>query len=279
MQPTTTPSPRTSFRERFATLVTDIGKSCYDVERYRAFRQRPWKDALRYLAAFLGLVVVATFVTFAVVAVPVPGRIVEHLQTTLPDSITFTLAEGKLSVTGADVPLNVGTAEMPFRIDTSVEGTVSAGDVGEIDGIVIGHEAVFLVEDGATISAQPLTTLTDGSMTKSDVLTFLAENGTGAAIVAALLFAFFHALLLAVNAALLVVIGAWLSYAIGRMWRVGLSYRHWVAVGLHAVTLPILAEHLFWAMSWEVPFSFPFLYFMVMIAVLVDERQSPTANP
>lgn len=249
------------------------------MERYREFRMRPWQDAARYLRAFLYLLATVIFVAFIVFSARVPARLAEHLRGALPDGTTFAIADGKLSVTGAEGRLDLGMDGMPFVVDTSIEGTADVGDVGAIDGLVIGRDAVFLVEEGTVVNAQDYSTLEDGVITKDDILSFLRAYGLLIAASGALMSAFFHMLFLVLNVAWFVVFGAWISTAVGRMWRIEMTYRQWVAVGLHAATLPILADHLFWGFSLSVPLTFPFLYFMIMIAVLLDERQSPVGKP
>lgn len=249
------------------------------MERYREVRQRPWQESARYLAAALGLLAVAVFVAFSAYAAPVPGRFTEHVRAVMPDGVTLTVTNGKLSVAGHEGPLALGTADLPFVIDPSLEGAESVGEGAPAEGFVVGRDAIFLREEGKTTSVQDLRTFPDTVITKEQILASMDRYGFLFVAIAALTFTSLHLVFLFVNIAIFVLFASWVSAAVGMFWRVQLSYRQWVAVGLHAVTLPILADHLFWSVSARIPFAFPILFFMIVIAVLVDERQSPTGKP
>jgi len=57
-----------------------------------------------------------------------------------------------------------------------------------------------------------------------------------------------------------------------------LTYSQWLAVGLHAVTLPTLIDYVFGLFSLQVPFASTVVFLMFMLAVAMDERSRPTVS-
>lgn len=246
------------------------------MEWYRTIRTRPWQVSARYLLSFLVLLAFAV----ALVALPsvtgIPGAVRERISGSLPEHAEFTLEEGELSA-NFGMPVDIGVEGFPVVIDTSAE--VADGEDGpEVPegGFLIGRESVFYRQDGEVFEVFDLSGLPDGTLDRAQAEDLLDRYGAFIVAVALTSFVFAHFIFLAFNTAVFILLTALLAMYIGRLWKVRLYYDQWISVGLHAVTLPIIVDHFFWAFSSSIPLAFSFIYFMFVMSVVVDERARPT---
>src|SRR5690606_37220196 len=65
------------------------------------------------------------------------------------------------------------------------------------------------------------------------------------------------------------------AMGVGSIAKVKLSYGQWYAVGLHAITLPLIGTAVLMALRLHVPFAHLILYFLIIAAVMTDERNKP----
>lgn len=246
------------------------------MEWYRTVRTRPWQVSARYLFSFLVLLAFA----IALVALPsvtgIPGEVRERINASFPENAELTLKDGELSA-NFGMPVDIGVEGFPVVIDTSAE--VADGEDGpEVPegGFLIGRESVFYRQDSETVEVFDLSGFPDGTLDRVEAEDLLDRYGALIVVVALTSFVFAHLIFLALNTAVFILFTALLAMYIGRLWRVRLYYDQWISVGLHAVTLPVIIDHFFWAFSFRISFAFSFIYFMFMMSVIADERTRPT---
>jgi hypothetical protein len=51
-----------------------------------------------------------------------------------------------------------------------------------------------------------------------------------------------------------------------------MNYSQWLAVSLHAITLPTIIDFVFALLGWNVPLVFIVVFFMIICAVFIDEK-------
>lgn len=243
------------------------------MEWYRTIRTRPWQVSARYLFSFLVLLAFAIALVILPAVTRIPGAVRERISGSFPEHAEFTLKEGKLSA-NFGMPVDIGVEGFPVVIDTSAE--VADGDEVPEGGFLIGRESVFYRQDSEIVEAFDLSGFPDGTLDRAQAGDLLDRYGALIVAVALTSFVFAHLIFLALNTAVFILFTALLAMYIGRLWRVRLYYDQWISVGFHAVTLPVIIDHFFWAFSSRIPFAFSFIYFMFVMSVIADERTRPT---
>jgi len=255
-------------------LWRQIVWSSYDLEYYRWVRVRPWFEAFRYWLAFSLLLAAVFAVVFGPAAFSLPAQAVSFLEK-LPAGSYVAVKSGRIE-TDLPQPTKWGSGDAVVVVDTSLEGsewkeTVPAG------AMIIGRNAIFFDQNGGqrVLSA---TDLSDFSLSRETALDWWKKYGSGFGFAAVLVMfvAYFFALLIANG--LLALLGAVAVLTVGRLWRLRLGFGQWLAVGLHAVTLPALAGSLFGLIGLNAPAVRTVVFFMFMAAVAIDERSNPTST-
>jgi len=255
-------------------LWRQIVWSSYDLEFYRWVRVRPWFEAFRYLLAFSLLLAAAFAAVFGPAAFQVPERAVGFLEK-LPAGSYIAVKSGRIE-TDLPQPTKWGSGDAVVVIDTSLQGsewkeTMPAG------AMIVGRDAIFVDESGSkrVLSAADLT---DFSLSRETALDWWKKYGPGFGFAAILVLfvAYFFGLFIANG--LLALLGAVIALAVGGLWRLRLGFSQWLSVGLHAVTLPVLAGSLFGLLGLDASAVRMVIFFMFIAAVAIDERSNPTST-
>jgi hypothetical protein len=257
----------------FVTVV----RSCYDMEFYRAVRVRPWTRALSYLVLLqlaiggLGAALVAPTV------LRVKDEVAGAIDRRFPDGAELRVRSGKL-IANFPTPLEVGTDDLPVVIDPSHVGMSPPERFEDKEnGMLVGGDAVFAWQRGTQWRTYPLSEFPDGTLTKRQALDWIAAYATPILLAGIVLATGFYVIFVSIGGVLYVAIAALAAMLLGRLWKVRLPYGRWFAVGLHAVTLPILVNIASGAAGVDIPFAFTFITFMFFFAVVADERSNPVA--
>ncbi len=265
-----------SIVNRFGQFISDVGHSCYDMELYRRVRTRPLSVAVGYFAAF-GLLASLLTLTLVLPSLGLALRDVRaYVSGHLPSGSLVQLRSGELS-SNLSQPYNFGSDKTPFVLDTTITGLAFPESVKFDTGVLLGRDAMFFKRSASELRTYTYKGMQDFSLTREDASGWLDRYG--AAAVAGLAAAFFVLYLLAmlVSTAFFIVLAAVVSLLIGLLWKVRLTYAQWLAVGFHAVTLPIILDAVFSAIGLNIPFVFTFVFYMFTVAVIADERSHPVA--
>ena len=254
----------------------EIARSCFDMEFYRAVRERPWKMALRYVAILQATLVLVAVLFLAPHIPDSRTRFSAFLDARLPADARIAIEKGRL-VTNLPPRFDLGAQDAPVIVDASVEGT-HVPDALSVDGILIGRDAIFLGKENGSEQALPLADFHDVTLTKSAALAWVGQ-WTGWTLVAGLsAFAVLWYVGLMLGSILYALLGALVAMLFGKLFRAPLRFSQWAAVSFHAVTLPIFVNAIFDAAGLSVPLIFTFLFCMFIAAVIADERSRPTTQ-
>jgi len=260
----------------FGRFLRIVGRSCYDMELYRTVRVRPWPQALRYFVVFNVLVVVLTLFDLAPTTFIALGHVKKYIAEKIPAGATLSVRSGILE-TNLPMPYDLGDAKTPLVIDTTVIGLDAWPDIAGDQGIVFGRDAVYIKKSADNRQVMAMKEIPDVSASKDLVLGWLDRNGVWLAAGAVIAFTLIYFLVSLASGIFFVILASLLAALFGALWRIRLSFGQWLAVGFHAVTLPTLINALFNEFGMTVPMVFTFLFFMVIVAVIADERAAPTS--
>jgi hypothetical protein len=256
-----------------------LGRSCYNMEFYRSVRIRPWTEGLFY---FLKLMAVVTLVVTAVAGPAIYGgldKLRQYVTDKVPDSGSLTLSGGQLA---AVLPMPVDFSSGPeerFILDTSVVGLdVPRERIGD-NGVLIGRDAIFMRSSGTEDRIHALKDLPSFSVNKRSLLGWLDRFILPIAVGLTLLVAVFTFLAESVGYLTFILMAALFAMLLSRFWKVSLEYSKWLAVSLHAVTLPLILASAFDLLGWNRVPVFPVVFFMILASVMADERASGTIPP
>jgi hypothetical protein len=267
-------NPFAAMGKAIGRFFAAVAKSCYDMEFYRGVRQRPWTSSLRYLIAFAAALVLFAALTLAPTMIGAPGALVAHLQGRFPDGASVTIKNGVLT-TNLPMPFAAGTPDFPVTIDTSVTGRDFPPSL-DSEGLFVGRDAIFAYGGKTDQRVYPMSDMPDLSLTKEQAVAALRSWGTPAMLSALAAFIVAYWLALVLSSVIYVAVAVLLALLLGRLWGVRMSYGRWFASGLHAVTLPILVNLLTSAAGLQLSFAYTFIFFMIMAAIIADERNQPT---
>lgn len=257
----------------FGAFLRDIGASCYDMARYRDFRAMPVLSAFRYFIVFCLLVAVV----YALAAIPGTVGVLRDVRsgvaTALPDGTSFAVERGSFS-TDLEMPYEHHFEGFLLRIDTAITGTSFDTSGMQDTSVIIGKDALFFV-DASSVQAYSLKDIEDVRFSKEDLAEWLRRNGILAVTAAVVAFGIGYLFALVIGSGLFVLLASFAALFLARLWRVRMPYAAWLSVGLHAVTLPVIADVVFDTLIAPLPFIFSVLFLMVVIAVAADERSDP----
>ncbi|MEY4744434.1 MAG: hypothetical protein RL272_379 [Candidatus Parcubacteria bacterium] len=269
---------------RIGSFFITAVKSCYDMEWYRTVRARPWTSGLRYAA---WLQAALTLFTTAALASQLFGgetAFIVHLQTTFPDDAALEVKSGHLS-TNLPQPFEAGSKWIRVVIDTSVEGTTAPEKYKGMDGVLVGKDAIFMPQPHyqtppSVLTQQRIYRMEDFSefaVTKRELLSWLQTWGGLFILGSLVMFALAYWAAMLIMTAVYVGITSGAAFAIGKLAGIRTGYRAWVAVGFHAVTLPLFVNFAMASTNVRIPLAFSFVFFMFVVAVIADERSQPVA--
>ncbi|MDD5251440.1 MAG: DUF1189 family protein [Patescibacteria group bacterium] len=256
-------------------LFRAIKHSCYDMEYYRGVRLAPWTEALRYFVSWCTLFAVIIALVTAPGILMLPSLARQQVEQRIPAEATAVMKGGQLQVSGVPTPLQLGSEKSPFTIDTSVIGLEFPAQLDKPNAVLVGRDGFFATNDSGGRQIQPFKELPNFSVTRNQVTGWLGSWGILAALglVLIVLLGIFVGSFL--SSGLFAVFGAVVALLAGRLWKLQLEYRRWLAVAFHAITLPMLTEAVFSVLGLNVPLIYPLVFFMIIVAVSMDERNRP----
>ena len=257
-----------------SSFLRTVIRSCYDMELYRGVRTSLAAAAFRYFAALNLLLVILVLCDLTPAAFVGLRDLRSFVSDKLPSGASLTLKAGQMS-SGLPQPFALGDDRTPVVIDTGLTGLEPPASFTAETGVLVGRDAVFIKRAAGDVRTSPLKDLPDFSVTRDQALGWLARGAGWVLALALLFFALVYYFASLLGGAVFVIVMSPLALFIGRLWKLRLSYWQWVAVGFHAMTLPALVNWLFDEFGSTVPLAFTFLFFMVIVAVIADERASP----
>lgn len=256
---------------RFTTFFHALAKSCYDMEFYRKVRTGSWTNAFRYSAAFFVLVALFLSLSAAPALFGALGDVKNVLNESVPDNTSFEVKDGKFSTTLSPAT-EFGDNEFALIVDSTVLGKDYPKAFEDRIGIFIGRDAVFSQELDGSREIKPLEDLPNFTVTKEAVSSWLGRWGVPVIVGILLLIMLFGYAYSLLSIFVFVFLTALVSLLASRIWKLKFDYRQWLAIGFHAVTLPVIIDYLFTLIGLDMPFLMPVVYFMFVFAVLSDER-------
>jgi hypothetical protein len=252
----------------------EVAGSCYDLEWYRKVRSAPapWRS-VRYFLLLQALVVVVYAVTAGWLLRSVPEELAAAVEAGFPVGSYVEIKDGELT-TGFAGRWESTAEGFDFVIDAALTGTELLGDLGGETVLAFGRDAVILRDHGATRSMRYDA---EGKLylSKEDALEWLRVSlprwmlALGAVSTVAVYLVF-----LALNTSF-VLLASWIGWGASRLAKAEMSYAAWLAMGFRLLTLPLLASLLAWLLGLSVPYLFSGLYFLVVLAIVMDERSNP----
>ncbi len=265
-----------SITQRFGQFLKDIGHSCYDMELYRRVRTRPLAAAFGYFTAF------SLLVSLLMLGLLAPNLVVmlrdarQYVDTRLPMGAFVQLKSSEMR-TNLSQPYNFGSDKMPVMLDTNVNGLSFPENVKFDSGVLVGRDAVFVKQSANETRTYSFKGMKDFLLSREDAAGWLGRYGALAVIGLSGFFFIAYFLASLIGTAIFVVAASVVSLLLGLLWRVRLTYAQWLAVGFHAVTLPIILDGLFGALNLNISFAFTLIFYMFAVAVIADERSHPVA--
>lgn len=256
-------------------FLGDIAGSVYDVERYRVFRAQPLSSAIRYFAALSFVIAVVVIVGFAPTMMDIFRTVRDDVVRVMPEGAEFTIKDGKFSTT-IPTPYSKDIGSLTLVMDDSLQGTELPDGVYEQEfAAIIGQDALFLVQDGYETQVHPFAQRGDVSVSRESLLDWFRTNTFTTMFLTLVVFGVIYFLFTLFGVGVYVFVTSAFVLLFARLWKVRLKYMTWVAIGMHAVTLPLIADLVFDSFLRRLPSLFMVLYMMIIIAVIVDERSRP----
>lgn len=259
-----------------------IGRSCYDMDFYREKRAEPWPRGLLYLVRLMTLVSIVTALFLGPVIFGGLSGVGQYVTERVPDGASITLNQGELSA-ALPMPLELSDSEETggsVIIDTTYEGLDFPRDRLGDDGLLVGRDAMFLRQNGFEERTYNLKEFPDFSVNKHQVLDWVRAYTWPLTFGLTIGLALMYFLGVTLGNVLFVLFGALVAMLMARVWRVRLPYAEWVSVSFYAVTLPIALGAVFDTLGWTQVPVFPVVFFMIIAAVVADERaRSATKVP
>lgn len=256
-------------------FLGDIVGSMYDVERYRTFRTEPVSSAIRYFVTFSFVVTIFVAVALAPAIVDMAHVVRDDVIRVMPEGSEFMIKDGKFSTT-ISTPYSQDLGPITLVIDEALQGTTLPDEAYQQEfAAVIGQDAVFLVQEDTETQVHLFAGASDISMSRENLLDWFRANTFLATLLLSFAFGVVYFLFILFGVGVYVLVTSVFMLLFARLWKVRLKYTTWVAIGMHAVTLPVIADLVFDSLFTRLPFLFTVLYLMIITAVTVDERSNP----
>lgn len=245
------------------------------MERYRVFRVKPLSSAIRYFAALSLVITVIVIVGFAPKMMGIFRIVRDDVVRVMPEGAEFTIKDGRFSTT-IPTPYSKDIGSLTLVMDDSLQGTELPDGAYEQEFIaVIGQDALFLVQEDYETQVYPFAERDDVSMTRESLLDWFRTNTFTATLSVLVVFGSVYFLFTLFGVGVYIFVTSTFVLFLARLWKVRLRYVTWVAIGMHAVTLPLVVDLVFGSFLRRLPVLFTVLYLMIIIAVVVDERAHP----
>ena len=256
------------------SFLREVAASCYDMEYYRTVRAERPVRAFAYAARFFAALGCIGVLLSVPAALSARTALVAYLDSAVPDGANLALtAKGLMS--NVQMPQRFGTSDVSIVLDTTVDGGVVPQS--EKGSVVFGAHAAFFPESDGSTQAVPYADLPQFSVTKDSVVSALRSIAWHVIALAAAGLALGWAAVSFISACSYVLGAAGAAYLAARMAKLPMRYSQWIAVGMHAITLPTLLMLAFGASLGRVPFAHTLIFAMILFAVASDERANPVA--
>jgi len=262
----------------FGRFFRTVLRSCYDMELYREVRTRPWGRALGYFVLFSVFIVAVALVDMVPSSWSALKQARQYVADKVPAGASISIKAGKME-TNLPSPTDLGNDQLAVIIDPSVAGLDADPAIRSKAGFLLGRDVIVIKDSDKEKRALSLSEMPDVAVTKESALAWIDRSSPWLVAAAAAAFAVIYLLASLSGGVMFVLLASAIAALFGAMWKARLRFGQWVAVGFHAVTLPTLANALFDVFRLNVPWVFTFLYFMVIVAVIADERAAPTSPP
>lgn len=264
-------------------FFVSVVKSCYDMEFYRKVRGRPWPHALKYAALFHAALALFATSMLGSQLFGAETAFMAHVSKTFPADAKIEVKSGHLS-TNLPEPFEAGSKWMRVVVDTSVIGYEVPARYEGFDGVLVGRDAIFMPRPRTTTKSfiterrvYRMEEFSEFSVTKAELLEWMRTWGALFILGALVTFALMYWMLMLVMTVLYAMVAALVALVVGVLLEAKMAYEAWFAVGLHAVTLPMLVSLGTTALDVRIPFAYTVVFMMVVGAVLIDERNQPVA--
>lgn len=245
------------------------------MERYRAFRAKPLSSAIRYFLAFSLVITVVVIVGFAPKMMDIFRIVRDDVVRMMPEGAEFMIKDGRFSTT-IPTPYSKDIGSLTLIMDDSLQGTELPEGAYEQDLIaIIGQDALFLVQDGFETQVHPFAGRGDVSVSRESLLDWFRTNTFTAMLSVLVVFGAVYFLFTLFGVGIYISVTSVFVLLLARLWKVRFRYATWVAIGMHAVTLPLAVDLVFDLFFRRLSVLFTVLYLMIIIAVIVDERSHP----
>ncbi|OGL73249.1 hypothetical protein A3C96_00740 [Candidatus Uhrbacteria bacterium RIFCSPHIGHO2_02_FULL_60_10] len=261
-------------RRTVRDFATEVVRSCYDLERYRAIRAKP-AGAWRYLVSFYVVLGFLVTLLMAPGIFALPGEARRVLDEVLPAGSAVAVKSGQF-VTTIPTPKTVRLGQQSLLIDPAHTGSDFPKGLPADTVAVIGRDAIFARGDNEQ-RTYSLKETPDFRFTQEDLAARIRAYGPWFAALLFIVIFFMYAFAAAVANLAYVAILAALAVLAGKLWRLKLTYRQYFAVGCHAITLPTILDLLFTSFGLRASLVFTFVFVMFLGAVMADERAKPIA--
>lgn len=256
-------------------FFTDLLHSCYDMEWYRAVRTRPLGEAVRYAAALFALFAALTGAAIAPGMVHLVQDIRGWTDKNIPDGAEFRIEKGQFSTTmPSPTVMKGGTGSV--LLDASVTGLNFPEAAPKDAVLVVGRDALFVRDSDAEQRSFAFKDTPDFRTDKSAFIGLIDRWGPWLALFILLLAVIGTFLGLVFAEGLYILLTAAFTSLVAGLAHISLTFRQLAAVGLHAITLPLLVDIITGIFGLRLPYAFSFVYLMFFVAVLADERARPS---
>lgn len=256
-------------------FLGDIVRSTYDVERYRTLRKKSLPSAIRYFTALSFIISIFVAVGLAPAIADMARITKDDVVSVMPEDTEFTIENGKFSTT-LTTPYSQDLGPMILIVDDTFQGnTPPDEDYQHEFAVIVGQDAVFLKQVGNETQVHPFTQANDMTMTRESMLEWFEVNTFTAMLLIIVAFGAVYFLFTLFGVGIFIFTISVFIYYFARLLNARLKYKTWVIIGMHAVTLPLVADLVFNSLLSRLPFLFTMLYLMIIIAVLIDQKSNP----
>ncbi len=287
------------YNDLMKQFFTHIKRSINDSEYYRDILDRPFSYSFKYYISFVSFLAVMMTIILSTPLIPQVNRVLREFP---PQFFAYYPDELELRVEQGRVTSNVMEPyylPLPTRFQDLVDqsGDPSIAHMAVIDTtepitleglrsrntlIWVGSNSVAFLESNNGMSVSALPSDLNTHITESKIRGIFDRVAPYLHLVGPLLVVMIFLMLVlgfAVTLVYLVFIGAPLIMLIGRMMSRPFSYSEAYRIGLHAVTLPLLAQQVLRLLSGGLPIDLPFLFTAVLLLVVWGNFRSGIPLP
>jgi hypothetical protein len=243
------------------------------MEFYQKVRATPMARAWLYVTGFL------SFMTLVVsLVVILPGML--SLRDDIRGGINHLAADTWFEIRDGQFNTNLPPAtEFQFDgnvvliLDSTVEGLELPQSFAGRIGALVGRDALFAQDpQGKQETILFKNEISDFKVTGQVLQTWVDRWSLPLVILGTIFSAVSKFVLIFLTSAIFVLPIALIVKFAGQIAHLKMNYSQWLAVSLHAITLPTIIDFVFTLLDWKVPLVFIAVFFMIICAVFIDEK-------